>query len=108
MPNSQSTTPQIPRFWITLGKEIIFDVPKNATYRQKHQMYDHIPAISDLIRAYVDAPVDGLVGRVFPNDTFNLADVFKAMDRRIGRRQWDKVPVTSDAVKKILDLRRGL
>jgi hypothetical protein len=107
MPESWSTTPQIPRFWITLGEDIIFDIPKNANYQQKHQMYDHIPNISNLIREYIDSPVDGLATKVFAKDTFGVTDILKAADRRIGRRQWDKLPQT-EVVKKILEARKSL
>ncbi len=109
MPESISTNPQIPRYWVTLGKEIIFDVPKNAETGgyDPNQLYIFIPLISQLIRDYINSPLDGLVEKKFDEDTFGFTDILKAADRRIGKRQWDKLPRT-EAVQKIIAARESV
>jgi len=106
MPKSQSTNPQIPRYWITLGKEIIFDFPKDFGTDEKHQLYLHIPAISQLIRDYIDCPVAGLVAHQF-EDPYGITDLLKAADRRIGKRQRAMLPQT-ELVLEILAARSGM
>lgn len=103
MPASWSTNPQIPRYWITLGKEIIFDVPKEMSLEDKNKLYIHVPAISQLIRDYINTPLAELVEKKF-DDQFGITDILKAADRRVGKRQFDKLP-KSDAVQKVLQAR---
>lgn len=93
LPNSISSSPQIPRYWVTLGKRIIFDFPKNGTIEEKHQLYIHIPDMSQSIREYIDSPLDGLLVKKFDSDTFGLTNLLKAADRRIGKAkllEWAK------------------
>ena len=84
MPESISTNPQIPRYWITLGKEIIFDIPKEADLDVKYRLYEHIPAISQTIRDYINSPLEGLLSKTF-DDKFGITDILKAADRRLGK-----------------------
>jgi hypothetical protein len=105
MPESRSTNPQIPRYWITLGKEIIFDVPRDLEFKDKFRLHEHIPAISDLIREYINSPIEGLVEKKF-DDIFGITDILKAADRRIGKRQLARLP-QRPAVKKIIESRLG-
>jgi hypothetical protein len=107
MPASWSTDPHIPRYWITLGKEIIFDFPKMGSIQDKHQLYIHIPTISDTIREYIDTDPRILVKKVFINDKFGITDIFKAADRRLGTRSWERLPQT-EAVTKVLEARRNV
>lgn len=84
MPGSRSTSPQIPRYWITVGKEIIWSYPDGDwTPEQKHGMWKHIPAISDLIREYINTSRHELKTKVFDSDIYGLTDILKRYDRRI-------------------------
>lgn len=106
MENSISSSPQIPRYWVTLGKDIIFDFPKNGTLQEKHQMYIHIPNISETIREYIDSPLDGLLQKEFTKDNFGISNILKAADRRLGKAKlldWGKNQ--SPEVQAILNFR---
>ena len=108
MPKSQSHNPQIPRYFITLDKQIIFDFPKQSTLADKHLLYEHIPNISTLIQSYADSSKEGLMERVFENDVYGLTDILKASDRRIGKRQLTKMQQLfskDSVVSKIISLR---
>lgn len=117
----------VPRFWITLEKEIIFDYPKQFVmsnqvmtyhvsdndYRDVCYPYEgiyHIAGISDisdLIREYIDTPTSEILTKHFENDYWNLVDIFRAADRRIGQRRLKLLQNTtkSSVVQKILAIR---
>ena len=83
-----------PRFWITLGKNIIFDfvkdfkdlvIPDPSYYNKERRFYCFdIDYITDTIHEYIETPVKKLFDHVFPNDYFGLTDILKSADRRIG------------------------
>lgn len=110
----------LPRYWITLGKEIIFDYPSqfvlaDGTVRNYdpdgiHQNYPYttdVPDISKLIREYIDTPVSEIVTKHFENDYWGLANILRAADRRIGQRRLDNLRrrIKNQAAQKILELR---
>ena len=110
----------LPRYWITLGKEIIFDYPKqfvlaDGTVRNYdpdgiHQIYPYttdVPDISNLIRDYIDTPVSEIATKHFENDYWGLANILRAADRRIGQRRLDNLrrKIKNQAAQKILELR---
>jgi len=82
---SQRGSTDIPRYWITLGKETIWDYPKNFIHkshpnREETKWYPYgtdIPNISNLIREYID--------------TRGLINIFRAADRRIGERRFNEL-----------------
>ena len=99
---------KIPRYWITLGKEIIFDYPKQ--YMDSWFMFPSnglVSDISDLIREYIDTPLSELMNKHFENDLWGLADIFRAADRRIGQRRLSQMQKATKEpiVQKILALR---
>ena len=101
--NSQYGSTDSPRYWITLGKEVIWDYPGQfalsggGTARAdgtKIVGYPHVtdvPLISALIREYIDTPVSLLLSKQFANDHWGLVNILRAADRRIGARQWPKL-----------------
>lgn len=115
----------LPRYWITLGKEIIFDYPKdfldkkllerglitscthNETVVELYPYVTEISLISDIIRAYIDTPLEGLLSHDFEADDFGITDILKASDRRIGKRRLAEhfKDTDNEAVKKILSAR---
>jgi hypothetical protein len=117
--NSAHGSSDLPRYWITLGKETIwaypdqFAVPGGGTKRtdsSKLVYYPHVtdvPAISDLIREYIDTPVADLLTRRFENDHWGLVNILRAADRRIGMRQLPTLRkrLHNIAALKVLDAR---
>lgn len=114
----------LPRYWITLGKEIIFDYPKQfvthdglirnfkphgitKNYPYKYPYKNDVSDISDLIREYIDTPVSEIMTKHFENDYWGLANILRAADRRIGQRRLDVLRrrIKNQAAQKILELR---
>jgi len=85
-----------PRYWITLGKEIIWDYPKDFIHKERRpekRTWIELPwrsevrEISDLIREYLDTPKDQLMSKHFENDRWGLINILRAADKRIGQRR---------------------
>lgn len=115
----------LPRYWITLGKEIIFDYPKdfldkklpergliiscshNETVEELYPYVTEISLISDIIREYIDTPLADLLSHDFEADDLGITDILKASDRRIGKRRRAEFfkDTDNEAVKKILRVR---
>ena len=77
----------IPRFWITIGRQIVWDFPKNAVWdKGDWYFYDEAKSISRLIKAYVDCPKDELLTNTF-DDRWQMLPYLLACDRRIGKRR---------------------
>lgn len=80
-----SGSSQVGRYWITLGKEIIWDVPKDfPVERRKGQYNEFASEISCLIRTYLDTPKDALLSMTFSGDRWGLIDIMRVADRRLG------------------------
>lgn len=108
---SQRGSTDIPRYWITLDKNIIWDYPKDFL-NSKHKYYPYVtdvPDISDLIREYIDTPVAETLQKKFEKDEWRLTEIFKAADRRIGRRRieeyFDENDSLSRGVEAVLEKR---
>lgn len=80
----------VPRYWITIEKEIIWDYPKIFTVEElRKQFYPwmgDISKISCLIREYIDCPSNELLSHPF-KDSWNLIPILTACDKRIGKRR---------------------
>ena len=123
--DSQFGGTDLPRYWITLDKNIIFDYPKqfidmkklvHGGYPSEHKfttagsLYPYITdvsAISNIIREYIDTPAVEILECRFDNDIWGLTDIFKAADRRVGRKRIKEYfqDCENDAVLKILEAR---
>jgi hypothetical protein len=109
---SQHGSTGLPRYWITFGKEIIWDYPKmlidqpqlGASPLKWYPYGTDISAISDLIREYIDTPSEDLLEKEFVNDTLGLTNILKAADRRFGRRRLQllKRRIGNKAARKVL------
>lgn len=96
---SQYGSSSIPRFYVQLGKEIIWDFPKDFPIKDIHYHYwKEDTGISNLIREYIDTPVLELLDKTFENEQIiiepqrcnfylGLIDMFIAADRRIGKEK---------------------
>jgi hypothetical protein len=115
----------IPRFYVRLGKDTIWDFPKDIVVKDlDFHWWSNDLTINDLVREYIDTPVDKLLSIVFENETakmtnyddysviefnLNLTPLFIAADRRLGKEKllaW-AADISNPNVNKILDLRFG-
>ena len=119
---SQRGSTDLPRYWITLEKDIIFDYPKQflnqklsdygrsrprPEYQTVEYMYPYttdISTISNIIRDYIDTPLLSLPSCRFEHDEWGITDILKAADRRIGKNKLLEYfrESENDAVNKIL------
>ena len=102
-------------------KEIIFDYPKDFVDKDGHVSHHHahipqtaeypyycdISFISNLIREYIDTPVSDILTRRFENDYWGLTDIFRAADKRIGKRRLEilRDSIKNQAAQIIVELR---
>ena len=97
---SRCGSTDLPRYFITLAGEIIFDYPKDFVLKSggvkslaqgaltKIYPYGNdISDIGELIREYIDTPKDELFKKHFGVDEWGLANILKAADKRIGKRR---------------------
>ena len=107
--NSQRGSTDLPRYWITVGKKIVFDYPKQFISDEANKYYPYetqISDISDCIREYIDCPVSLLPEKRFENDLWGLTDILKAVDKRLGKAKLNGYFSSSNsAVKEILNKR---
>lgn len=115
--NSNYGSTGLPRYFITLGKEIIWDYPADFTVTESDDEtlkdYPHITgvsAISDLIEEYVNTRSDELTEKIFVNDLWNFIDILKAADRRMRKRRLEilKEKTENEAIKKIIEKRMNI
>lgn len=80
----------MPRYWITIGKKIIWDYPQIFTKEElREQFYPWMGDTSDiscLIREYIDCPDWELLTHSF-EDRWHLVPILIACDKRIGKRR---------------------
>ncbi len=104
---SQYGSTSIPRYYIQLAKNIIWDFPKDFPIKEtKFYYWKDYAGISDLIREYIDTPVLELPKKSFKEETvrmihqyvglreqdeydfyLGLTDIFKVADRRLGKEK---------------------
>lgn len=90
----------LPRYFITLDNEIIFDYPKQFINEKKelknlsrdsiamtYPYNNDISDISDLFKEYLNTPKEELLDKHFHNDYWGLINILKAADKRIGKRR---------------------
>ena len=102
---------KLPRYFITIGKEIVFDYPKNFDTTEKYGFNSYpwdtdISAISNMIEEYIQCPESELLND-FENDKWGITDILRACDRRIGKRRLNKIKdgITNEALLKIVKRR---
>ncbi len=97
----------VPRFYVKLGKEIIWDYPKDFEAKDIHfGLWADYNRISELVQEYIDTRVDKLMKKKFKLEKqryinqylgtnfqetieidLRLTELFKAADRRLGKRK---------------------
>lgn len=88
----------LPRYWITLDKDVIWDYPRDFVAKNRcvrnfqgeecwYPYLTDISAISELIREYIDTPKEDILSKPFTHDKWGLINILRAADRRIGVRR---------------------
>jgi len=116
--NSEYGSTDLPRYWISLDKEVIFDYPKqfviedgtvkNLSGFDKGYPYNtDVSDITQLIRSYIDTPKDELLTKIFHNDHWGLVNILRAADKRIGIRRLPllKKKTSNIAARKVIKAR---
>ena len=80
---------KLPRYFITVGKAIVFDYPKECDKTWKYGVNSYpwdtdMSAISDLIEEYVQRSESEIMNE-FKNDRWGITDIFRVCDRRVGK-----------------------
>lgn len=86
---------KLPRYFITVGKEILFDYPKDFDTTCKYGFNSYpwdtdISAISELIEDYIQRPETEIM-KPFDNDKWGLTDILRVCDRRVGKRRLQEI-----------------
>ncbi len=98
----------IPRFWVTLDGEVIFDCMHDFMFMWHDKDFDigNLPFEDDIswccgiVIRHFQASVDRLMTL---HDRFGLTDILLAADRRIGKRRWPEIyKKRSEAARKVL------
>ena len=86
-------TRSLPRFYIKLDGKITWDFPKDFDVENMQHGWISRNGISDLVREYIDTPVDELLHKEFSvgyadhKVATSLTDIFKMADRRFGKKK---------------------
>ncbi|WP_298060764.1 hypothetical protein [uncultured Campylobacter sp.] len=119
---SRCGSTDLPRYFITLAGEIIFDYPKDFVLKSggvkslaggalaKIYPYGNdISDIGELIREYIDTPKDELFAKHFDEGGWGLANILKAADKRIGKRRLQILAKNkkNQAMQKVIAARLG-
>ena len=82
---------KLPRCFITIDKEIVFDYPKDFDTTKKYGFNSYtwdtdISGISNVIEKYIQSPKESIL-KEFSNDKWGITDILRVCDRRIGKRR---------------------
>ena len=106
---SQCGSTLIPRCYITIGKEIIWDFPSNfpGACVDSYSACSECLPIAAILREWTDAPKDDLLEFAPPADRWGLAEILLAVDRRMGKRRLHLLceRTHSEQVKAIIAMR---
>jgi len=104
---------KLPRCFITVGKEIVFDYPKDFDTTRKYGRNSYpwdteISDISDLLEAYTQRPEAALM-QPFEGDVWGLTELLRVCDRRVGKRRLRDLrdSTANETLLRIIDRRLG-
>lgn len=94
------------RCFVTIGKEIVFDYPKNMPKKELlgYAYAPDISGISCLLQEYVEREKEHLF-EPFENDKWGLTKILLACDKRVGKRRLGALKGESKVVDKIVEMR---
>lgn len=98
----------LPRYWITVGKEIVFDYPTLFEDKGYYPWTDDMSNISEVIFNYILCEKDCLLNYYDINDRYGLVDILKACDKRIGKRRLEDLKgfINNSYALKIIEQRQ--
>jgi hypothetical protein len=104
---------KLPRYFITIGNDVVFDYPKDfdTTRRYGENSYPwdgEICDISNVIEEYIQCPESEIM-LPFENDVWGITDIMRACDRRLGKRRLKEIKekTTDKVILNIIDKRLG-
>lgn len=72
----------IPRFYLQMGKQILWDFPKGFEIKELHfGWWADNNNVSALIREYIDTPFDMLLETKFKSETLNVHSAYKQLEK---------------------------
>jgi len=90
--NSARAQTFLPRYWISLKRQTIWDYPKDFPDTGKdYPDVTDVSMIPDLLGLYIDTPRSHLLHRVFADDRWGITDIMKVADRRLGLRRLESM-----------------
>ena len=102
---------KLPRYFITIDKEIIFDYPKDFDTKKSYTFNVYpwitdISEISDVIEEYIQRP-EAEIFNAFEHDSWGITDILRVCDRRIGKRRLGELKntITNEILLKIIEKR---
>ena len=100
---------KLPRYWITVGKDIVFDYPRLCDNPYYFSWDSDMSSISSVIEEYILCPKEELLAYKSSLDFYGIVDILKVCDKRIGKRRFEKLRQTlsNDRAFNILKLREN-
>ena len=102
---------KLPRYWISIGKEIVFDYPKDFDTTEKYGFNSYpwdtdISQISNVIEEYIQCPESELMNG-FTNDRWGITNILLVCDRRMGSRRLKRLAETiqDETLLKVIAMR---
>jgi hypothetical protein len=86
---SQRGSTLIPRCFITIGDNIIWDYPRDfpVDCTSPYSPCVKAHAITSILHQWLDTPGARLLKTEYPGDEWGLTDILLAIDRRMGRKR---------------------
>jgi hypothetical protein len=108
---SQRGSTLIPRCYITIGKEIIWDFPRDfpSACVDSYSACGECLPITTILREWTDTSSDDLLAFAPPADRWGLAEILLAVDRRMGQKRLCRLyaKTKNEKVKAIIATRVG-
>ena len=84
------------RTWHSLWGQLYLSVPRDFPEERAKGTYNTVASeISEVIKEYIDTPRETLLSRIFERDKWGVIDMFRAVDRRLGRKSLEQLSRTS-------------
>lgn len=102
---------KLPRYFITIGKKIVFDYPKDFDTNKSYESTAYpwltdMSEISDVIEEYIQCPESEIL-HDFEDDKWGITEILRVCDRRIGKRRLRELEntITNEVLLEIIERR---
>jgi hypothetical protein len=105
-----SGSASVDRYWITLDREIIWDIPKDFPDERRKGTYNNVASkITTILKDYLATSRNELLRKKFTDDHWGLTDILLAADRRRGKRSMNALSkrTLQSPAEKVLKLRQS-